>query len=212
MFNTFSKTLIVSAVLAGGSVIGATAHADQTTAKDTTSKIAIHQEALKGIEGLLGNGDTRTAAIQQDGFDVTAVQNEINNILDGTSSVATTSVAATATVTSSAASSVATQESSAASSTATSTAVSSSSDLTASDAASAMAANNPGTTAAQWESVIQAESGGNPNADNGAGDTGLFQVDNLPVGASVAEQVAAATVKYQSQGWSAWPNTNPYAQ
>ena len=75
-----STGLVASFMFIGGGI----AHAD--TPKST------HEVAIEVINGNYGNGDTRVTNLQSKGFDVKAIQTEVNNILTGT----TTQVSATA--------------------------------------------------------------------------------------------------------------------
>ena len=74
-----STGLVASFMFSGGGI----AHAD--TPKST------HEVAIEVINGNYGNGDTRVTNLQSKGFDVKAIQTEVNNILTGT----TTQVSAT---------------------------------------------------------------------------------------------------------------------
>ncbi len=64
-----STGLVASFMFIGGGI----AHAD--TPKST------HEVAIEVINGNYGNGDTRVTNLQSKGFDVKAIQTEVNNIL-----------------------------------------------------------------------------------------------------------------------------------
>ncbi|EKN66820.1 transglycosylase [Neobacillus bataviensis LMG 21833] len=75
-----STGLVASFMMTAGEI----AHAD--TPKST------HEVAIEVINGNYGNGDARVTNLKTKGFDVKAIQTEVNNILTGT----TTQVSATA--------------------------------------------------------------------------------------------------------------------
>lgn len=187
-----STGLVASFMFIGGGI----AHAD--TPKST------HEVAIEVINGNYGNGDTRVTNLQSKGFDVKAIQTEVNNILTGT----TTQVSATTktaeeqpTKVTSVAPTQATQSvSSGLNMSQTSGQV----DIQAlANYMASNTANAAGYSASEWAYIITHESnGGIDSVNSSSGAYGAFQLlgHGEYAGMTLAEQIAMAS-KLPAGSW-----------
>ena len=183
-----STGLVASFMFIGGGI----AHAD--TPKST------HEVAIEVINGNYGNGDTRVTNLQSKGFDVKAIQTEVNNILTGT----TTQVSATeeqpTKVTSAAPAQAAESVSGGLNTSQTSGQI----DIQAlANYMASNTANAAGYSASEWAYIITHESnGGIDSVNSSSGAYGAFQLlgHGEYAGMTLAEQIAMAS-KLPAGSW-----------
>lgn len=185
------------------------------TIQTTTAKTAeeINRTALLVIHGDFGNGAERVQKLTEAKFDAQAVQDKVNEIYaqNGWAGASAAAEQASQAVESSknkttAPAAPAPAAPAAPAPAAPAPAAPAAGGDIVSYAANKMAAST-GVSADQWTYIINAESGGNPNAVNSSsGAYGLFQLlghGEYP-GMSLEEQISMAVGVYQSQGLRAW--------
>lgn len=195
-----AKFTVPTSILALGVALsfGTAVHADEV--KDTTSETAITAKAQHVIKGIddkgvrVPTGQERIDYLKNLSFDATAVQNKVNELLGHNVQAPAVTVTEPAVAQVEAPVEAPVQ------------APVTNSDISVSDAANQLAART-GASAAQWQDVIDRESGGDPNAVNASsGAYGLLQLlghGEYP-GMSIQEQIDMAVDVYNAQGPSAW--------